>query len=89
MQEEDAAFNINCLTSSKLMGIEAPGKSGKEGPSESMLKDSSFLCHILVECLLFSDYLKASGKSDNEGRTKEHDIITVYKARPCIEAKTL
>jgi len=43
-QEEDAAFNIKYLTSSKLMGLE--------------LKDPSFRRHILVQCLIFFDYLK-------------------------------
>ncbi|KAL6645309.1 hypothetical protein ACP70R_016917 [Stipagrostis hirtigluma subsp. patula] len=52
-QEEDAAFNIKYLTSSKLMGLE--------------LKDPSFRRHILVQCLIFFDYLKAPGKNDKEG----------------------
>ncbi|KAL6847600.1 hypothetical protein ACP4OV_022626 [Aristida adscensionis] len=54
-QEEDAAFNIKYLTSSKLMGLE--------------LKDPSFRRHILVQCLIFFDYLKAPGKSDKDGPT--------------------
>ncbi|TVU48661.1 hypothetical protein EJB05_08303 [Eragrostis curvula] len=54
-QEEDAAFNIKYLTSSKLMGLE--------------LKDPSFRRHILVQCLIFFDYLKAPGKNDKEGPT--------------------
>ncbi|KAF0932849.1 hypothetical protein E2562_012173 [Oryza meyeriana var. granulata] len=52
-QEEDAAFNIKYLTSSKLMGLE--------------LKDPSFRRHILVQCLIFFDFLKAPGKTDKEG----------------------
>ncbi|XP_047089211.1 THO complex subunit 1-like [Lolium rigidum] len=52
-QEEDAAFNIKYLTSSKLMGLE--------------LKDASFRRHILVQCLIFFDYLKAPGKTDKDG----------------------
>uniref|UniRef100_A0ACD5TTH8 Uncharacterized protein n=1 Tax=Avena sativa TaxID=4498 RepID=A0ACD5TTH8_AVESA len=52
-QKEDAAFNIKYLTSSKLMGLE--------------LKDASFRRHILVQCLIFFDYLKAPGKSDKDG----------------------
>ncbi|GJN09343.1 hypothetical protein PR202_ga27344 [Eleusine coracana subsp. coracana] len=54
-EEEDAAFNIKYLTSSKLMGLE--------------LKDPSFRRHILVQCLIFFDYLKAPGKNDKEGPT--------------------
>uniref|UniRef100_A0A0E0NNM4 Uncharacterized protein n=1 Tax=Oryza rufipogon TaxID=4529 RepID=A0A0E0NNM4_ORYRU len=54
-QEEDAAFNIKYLTSSKLMGLE--------------LKDPSFRRHILVQCLIFFDFLKAPGKTDKEGPT--------------------
>ncbi|TKV98680.1 hypothetical protein SEVIR_9G575400v4 [Setaria viridis] len=54
-QEEDAAFNIKYLTSSKLMGLE--------------LKDPSFRRHILVQCLIFFDYLKAPGKNEKEGPT--------------------
>ncbi|KAF7066426.1 hypothetical protein CFC21_072417 [Triticum aestivum] len=52
-QEGDAASNIKYLTSSKLMALE--------------LKDASFRCHILVQCLIFFDCLKAPGKSDKEG----------------------
>ncbi|KAJ1299164.1 hypothetical protein BS78_01G511100 [Paspalum vaginatum] len=54
-QEEDAAFNIKYLTSSKLMGLE--------------LKDPSFRRHILVQCLIFFDYLKAPGKNEKDGPT--------------------
>ncbi|KAL5217538.1 hypothetical protein ABZP36_018222 [Zizania latifolia] len=54
-QEEDAAFSIKYLTSSKLMGLE--------------LKDPSFRRHILVQCLIFFDFLKAPGKTDKEGPT--------------------
>uniref|UniRef100_A0ACD5WI89 Uncharacterized protein n=1 Tax=Avena sativa TaxID=4498 RepID=A0ACD5WI89_AVESA len=33
----------------------------------SKLKDASFRRHILVQCLIFFDYLKAPGKSDKDG----------------------
>lgn len=52
LEDEAAAFNIKYLTSSKLMGLE--------------LKDPSFRRHILVQCLILFDYLKAPGKSDKE-----------------------
>ncbi|VAI34220.1 unnamed protein product [Triticum turgidum subsp. durum] len=47
-QEGDAASNIKYLTSSKLMALE--------------LKDASFRCHILVQCLIFFDCLKRQKK---------------------------
>ncbi|GAB4832144.1 suppressor of the transcriptional defect of hpr1 by overexpression [Ancistrocladus abbreviatus] len=52
LEEEAAAFNIKYLTSSKLMGLE--------------LKDPSFRRHVLVQCLILFDYLKAPGKSDKD-----------------------
>lgn len=52
-QEEEAAFSIKYLTSSKLMGLE--------------LKDPSFRRHILLQCLIMFDYLKAPGKNDKDG----------------------
>ncbi|KAM3317024.1 hypothetical protein ACQJBY_034920 [Aegilops geniculata] len=55
-QEEDAAFNIKYLTSSKLMGLE--------------LKDASFRRHILVQCLIFFDYLKKEEIKSCEERVK-------------------
>ncbi|KAM5551513.1 THO complex subunit 1 [Rosa sericea] len=50
--EESANFSIKYLTSSKLMGLE--------------LKDPSFRRHILVQCLILFDYLKAPGKSEKD-----------------------
>lgn len=52
LEEEAATFSIKYLTSSKLMGLE--------------LKDPSFRRHILVQCLILFDYLKAPGKSDKD-----------------------
>ncbi|KAL1811684.1 hypothetical protein DCAR_0623813 [Daucus carota subsp. sativus] len=52
LEDEAATFNIKYLTSSKLMGLE--------------LKDSSFRRHILVQCLILFDYLKAPGKSEKD-----------------------
>ncbi|KAJ7949389.1 THO complex subunit 1 [Quillaja saponaria] len=51
-EEESANFSIKYLTSSKLMGLE--------------LKDPSFRRHVLVQCLILFDYLKAPGKSDKD-----------------------
>ncbi|KAJ4777437.1 THO complex subunit 1 [Rhynchospora pubera] len=51
-QEEEAAFSIKYLTSSNLMGLE--------------LKDPSFRRHILLQCLILFDYLKAPGKSEKD-----------------------
>ncbi|CAM0871010.1 unnamed protein product [Alopecurus aequalis] len=56
-QEEDAAFNIKYLTSSKLMGLE--------------LKDASFRRHILVQCLIFFDYLKSDKEGPSESMKEE------------------
>ncbi|KAJ4973113.1 hypothetical protein NE237_006287 [Protea cynaroides] len=53
LEEEAATFSIKYLTSSKLMGLE--------------LKDPSFRRHILVQCLILFDYLKAPGKNDKDG----------------------
>ncbi|XP_020094223.1 THO complex subunit 1 isoform X1 [Ananas comosus] len=55
-QEEEAAFSIKYLTSSKLMSLE--------------LKDPNFRRHILVQCLILFDYLKAPGKNDKDGPTE-------------------
>ncbi|KAF7836194.1 THO complex subunit 1 [Senna tora] len=52
LEEEAANFSIKYLTSSKLMGLE--------------LKDPSFRRHILVQCLILFDYLKAPGKGDKD-----------------------
>ncbi|KAI3914086.1 hypothetical protein MKW92_041242 [Papaver armeniacum] len=52
-EEDAAAFSIKYLTSSKLMGLE--------------LKDPSFRRHVLVQCLILFDYLKAPGKNDKDG----------------------
>ncbi|KAF6160754.1 hypothetical protein GIB67_035955 [Kingdonia uniflora] len=52
-EEEAASFSIKYLTSSKLMGLE--------------LKDPSFRRHILIQCLILFDYLKAPGKNDKDG----------------------
>ncbi|OMO51327.1 THO complex, subunit THOC1 [Corchorus capsularis] len=52
LEEEGTTFNIKYLTSSKLMGLE--------------LKDPSFRRHILLQCLILFDYLKAPGKNDKD-----------------------
>ncbi|XP_022746368.1 THO complex subunit 1 isoform X1 [Durio zibethinus] len=52
LEEEATTFNIKYLTSSKLMGLE--------------LKDPSFRRHILLQCLILFDYLKAPGKNDKD-----------------------
>ncbi|KAK1436202.1 hypothetical protein QVD17_01980 [Tagetes erecta] len=52
LEDEAATFSIKYLTSSNLMGLE--------------LKDPSFRRHILVQCLILFDYLKAPGKSDKD-----------------------
>ncbi|KAI9111289.1 hypothetical protein K1719_017701 [Acacia pycnantha] len=52
LEDESANFSIKYLTSSKLMGLE--------------LKDPSFRRHILVQCLILFDYLKAPGKGDKD-----------------------
>ncbi|KAK7244297.1 hypothetical protein RIF29_39117 [Crotalaria pallida] len=52
LEEEAVNFSIKYLTSSKLMGLE--------------LKDSSFRRHVLVQCLILFDYLKAPGKGDKD-----------------------
>ncbi|XP_020248097.1 THO complex subunit 1 isoform X2 [Asparagus officinalis] len=53
VEQEEAAFSIKYLTSSKLMGLE--------------LKDPSFRRHILIQCLILFDYLKAPGKNEKDG----------------------
>lgn len=52
LEEDAATFNIKYLTSSNLMALE--------------LKDPSFRRHILLQCLILFDYLKAPGKNDKE-----------------------
>ncbi|XP_071697560.1 THO complex subunit 1-like isoform X2 [Rutidosis leptorrhynchoides] len=52
LEDEAATFSIKYLTSCNLMGLE--------------LKDPSFRRHILVQCLILFDYLKAPGKSDKD-----------------------
>ncbi|XP_030926868.1 THO complex subunit 1-like isoform X1 [Quercus lobata] len=52
LEEESANFSIKYLTSSKLMGLE--------------LKDPSFRRHVLVQCLILFDYLKAPGKNEKD-----------------------
>ncbi|XP_024030380.1 THO complex subunit 1 [Morus notabilis] len=52
LEEESATFSIKYLTSSKLMSLE--------------LKDPSFRRHILVQCLILFDYLKAPGKNEKD-----------------------
>ncbi|XP_044462105.1 THO complex subunit 1 [Mangifera indica] len=52
LEEEAATFNIKYLTSSKLMGLE--------------LKDPSFRRHVLLQCLILFDYLKAPGKNEKD-----------------------
>ncbi|KAK4483569.1 hypothetical protein RD792_010768, partial [Penstemon davidsonii] len=52
LQDEASNFSIKYLTSSKLMGLE--------------LKDPSFRRHVLVQCLILFDYLKAPGKNDKD-----------------------
>ncbi|KAJ4821803.1 suppressor of the transcriptional defect of hpr1 by overexpression [Turnera subulata] len=56
LEDEATAFNIKYLTSSKLMGLE--------------LKDPSFRRHVLVQCLILFDYLKAPGKNDKDGTSE-------------------
>ncbi|XP_042499695.1 THO complex subunit 1 [Macadamia integrifolia] len=62
LEEEAATFSIKYLTSSKLMGLE--------------LKDPSFRRHILVQCLILFDYLKAPGKNDKDGPSES--MVSVY-----------
>ncbi|KAJ3682309.1 hypothetical protein LUZ60_014882 [Juncus effusus] len=52
-QEEEVNFSIKYLTSTNLLGLE--------------LKDPSFRRHILLQCLILFDYLKAPGKSEKDG----------------------
>uniref|UniRef100_A0A1D1XVT7 THO complex subunit 1 n=1 Tax=Anthurium amnicola TaxID=1678845 RepID=A0A1D1XVT7_9ARAE len=51
LEEEETAFSIKYLTSSKLMGLEAPGKNDKDGPSES-IKEEIRTCEERVKKLL-------------------------------------
>lgn len=59
-EEESATFNIKYLTSSNLMGLE--------------LKDPSFRRHILVQCLILFDYLKAPVKNDGPSESMKEEI---------------
>ncbi|GFP93437.1 THO complex subunit 1 [Phtheirospermum japonicum] len=52
LEDEASNFSIKYLTSSNLMGLE--------------LKDPSFRRHVLVQCLILFDYLKAPGKNDKD-----------------------
>ncbi|KAL3516360.1 hypothetical protein ACH5RR_023262 [Cinchona calisaya] len=52
LEDEASNFSIKYLTSTKLMGLE--------------LKDPNFRRHILVQCLILFDYLKAPGKNDKD-----------------------
>ncbi|CAN1757137.1 THO complex subunit 1 [Linum perenne] len=79
LEEEAAAFNIKYLTSSKLMGLE--------------LKDSSFRRHVLVQCLILFDYLKAPGKTDKDVTSEtmvwwKRDGCPPYEKQP-VEKKTV
>ncbi|XP_074268963.1 THO complex subunit 1 [Silene latifolia] len=56
LEEEGSASNIKYLTSSKLMGLE--------------LKDPSFRRHVLVQCLILFDYVKAPGKNEKDVPTE-------------------
>ncbi|XP_052485742.1 THO complex subunit 1 isoform X2 [Gossypium raimondii] len=60
LEEEATTFNIKYLTSSKLMGLE--------------LKDPSFRRHILLQCLILFDYLKAPGKNDKDSSESKEEI---------------
>ncbi|KAL9175384.1 hypothetical protein ABFS82_02G109100 [Erythranthe guttata] len=50
LEDEGSNFSIKYLTSSNLMGLEDP----------------SFRRHVLVQCLILFDYLKAPGKNDKD-----------------------
>ncbi|KAL0425417.1 UNVERIFIED_CONTAM: THO complex subunit [Sesamum radiatum] len=52
LEDESSNFSIKYLTSSNLMGLE--------------LKDPSFRRHVLVQCLILFDYLKAPGKNEKD-----------------------
>ncbi|KAI3921074.1 hypothetical protein MKX01_036053 [Papaver californicum] len=60
-EEDAAAFSIKYLTSNKLMGLE--------------LKDPSFRRHVLVQCLILFDYLKAPGKNDKDGPSESMERV--------------
>ncbi|KAI3792498.1 hypothetical protein L2E82_06380 [Cichorium intybus] len=64
LEDEAATFSIKYLTSSNLMGLE--------------LKDPSFRRHILVQCLILFDYLKAPGKNEKDlpSETMKEEIKT-------------
>ncbi|KAK2989882.1 hypothetical protein RJ640_015214, partial [Escallonia rubra] len=51
LEDEASTFSIKYLTSSKLMGLEAPGKSDKDLPSET-LKEELKTCEDRVKKLL-------------------------------------
>ncbi|XVF32577.1 hypothetical protein REPUB_Repub17cG0094000 [Reevesia pubescens] len=78
LEEEATTFNIKYLTSSKLMGLE--------------LKDPSFRRHILLQCLILFDYLKAPGKNDKDSSESmvwwKRDGCPPFEKQP-IEKKTV
>ncbi|XP_012459845.1 THO complex subunit 1 isoform X1 [Gossypium raimondii] len=67
LEEEATTFNIKYLTSSKLMGLE--------------LKDPSFRRHILLQCLILFDYLKAPGKNDKDSSESVKEEINSCEDR--------
>ncbi|KAI5410919.1 THO complex subunit 1 [Lathyrus oleraceus] len=68
LEEEAVNFSIKYLTSSKLMGLE--------------LKDPSFRRHVLVQCLILFNYLKAPGKGDKDLPSENmKDEITLCEER--------
>ncbi|KAE8709208.1 THO complex subunit 1 [Hibiscus syriacus] len=67
LEEEATTFNIKYLTSSKLMGLE--------------LKDPSFRRHILLQCLILFDYLKAPGKNDKDSSESMKEEINSCEDR--------
>lgn len=68
LEQEEAAFSIKYLTSSKLMGLE--------------LKDPSFRRHILLQCLILFDYLKTPGKNDKDRPSESmKEEIKSFEAR--------
>lgn len=67
LDDEAAIFNIKYLTSTKLMGLE--------------LKDPNFRRHILVQCLILFDYLKAPGKTDKDLPSGTMEEITNCEER--------
>ncbi|KAG0491653.1 hypothetical protein HPP92_005051 [Vanilla planifolia] len=68
LEQEEAAFSIKYLTSSKLMGLE--------------LKDPGFRRHILVQCLILFDYLKAPAKSEKDWPADNMKCLQQVKVAP-------